>query len=82
MTSTKKQEATFTRVLGWAAFAPNFTGDVKKGMRALLGGVEGHPLLGTQSIVNTSMVLRIKREKKTKRVIEIETLNTIYRIKE
>jgi hypothetical protein len=74
---SNKPVVTFGRVIGW-----NDDGKVEKGTRALLGEVENHPRLGAERMVNTSMVINIKRERKTKRVIEIETLNTIYRIKE
>ena len=67
----------FSKIIGWSD-----DGKIEKGTRALIGGVENHPLLGYQREVNTSMVLKIRRDRKTKEVTQFETLNTIYRKRE
>ena len=45
---------------------------------AALGGVEGHPKLGDESIVYTSRIERIGYGEAGE-VVEVETRNTIYR---
>lgn len=65
----------FGRVIGW-----NDDGKVEKGTRALLGDVTGHPELDDVPKVSTSTVIRISGT--NGRTTEIETLNTIYRLKE
>ena len=46
---------------------------------ARLGGVSGHPVLGSESIVRTSRVERIGYTYDGE-VCEVETRNTIYRL--
>ena len=48
-------------------------------LNARLGGVSGHPLLGSESIVRTSRVERIGYADDGE-VFEVETRNTIYRL--
>lgn len=48
-------------------------------LNARLGGVSGHPLLGSESIVRTSRIERIGYAEDGS-IHEIETRNTIYRL--
>ena len=48
-------------------------------LNARLGGVSGHPLLGSESIVRTSRIERIGYAEDGA-IHEIETRNTIYRL--
>ena len=71
---TSKPVVFFGRVLGYN------DGTVVEWTRAMLGDVTGHPVLDDAPSVLTSKVVRISG--KNGRTTEIETLNTIYRLKE
>jgi hypothetical protein len=49
------------------------------GVRALLRDVTNHPVLGDLREVNTSAVLRMQYDANMTELVELETLNTIYR---
>jgi hypothetical protein len=49
------------------------------GVRALLRDVTNHPVLGDLREVNTSAVLRMQCDANMTELVELETLNTIYR---
>lgn len=61
----------FTKLVGFVDFKG-------KGIKALLSGVTGHPLLGNQEDVHTSLVKCMKHDPVTLDVTELETLNTRY----
>lgn len=63
----------FERFVGWGKHP--YSGE----LNATLGGVDGHPKLGDESIVHTSRIERIGYGDDGAPV-EIETRNTIYRV--
>ncbi len=50
-----------------------------EGIRARLSGVKGHPRLGDEDDVTTSIIVRVKYDDEVTKLVEFETLNTIYR---
>lgn len=66
----------FDHFIGWSGDS-----DVQAGMWTLLGGVTDHPVLGDEPIIYTSTVLSVTRDDATGKIVEIETLNTVYRIR-
>ena len=68
-----KPVVSFDRFIGWGKHP--HSGE----MNASLGGIKGHPRLGSESIVHTSRVERIGYADDGS-IHEIETRNTIYRL--
>lgn len=69
-----KQTATFGRFVGVGEHP--HSGE----MNVTLADVDGHPKLGRQRIVHTSLLHRIGYSPEGE-VIEVETRNTIYRLR-
>lgn len=69
----------FGKIIGWKGLVSD-----EGRMRVVLADVTGHPILGDQPVVNTSVVMRVDRGDPVPpfdygEIREIETLNTVYR---
>ena len=71
--NNSKPIVSFDRFIGWGKHP--FSGE----LNASLGGISGHPRLGSESIVHTSRIERIGYAEDGS-IHEIETRNTIYRL--
>lgn len=66
----------FGKIAGWRGYDENGAA-----LQAVLTDISEHPRLGDEALVTTSRIVRLDRNE-AGGVIEIETLNTIYRQRE